>query len=202
MPSLRERGRGFEIGAVAADEFRDFARHFAISPEIGRIATAFDGDTPLAPGGIRTLGLTGCGRVCGVACCTLIESRIEGSHACKLDSVIVDPRMRRRGLATALVTRLFIDTLGESDNAISSIYAHAVHPATARLLGGLAFHKAPARGAPISSFRLDPSGRDRLVARCRDRLRGISARLKLSCVYCLKGDKRARPWCVPAGNPN
>jgi len=172
---------------------------FATSPEIGRIATTLDdGRAPLAPGRSRTVGISGCGKLCAVACCTLVASKIDESHACKLDSVIVDTGLRRRGLASALVSTLFVDSLSEPNLPISSIYAHSVHPATEKLLGGFSFRKGRAIGAPISSFQVDPVSRDRLLARCQDRLRGISARLRLGCVYCLKGDKRARPWCMPA----
>lgn len=198
LPRIANRGPGLELGAITHEAFRDFARHHATSPEIGRIATALDDErAPLAPRFIRTIGLSGCGKLCGVACCTVTESRIDGTHACKLDSVIVDAKLRRRGLASALVTSLFVESLQDPDFSISSIYAHAVHPGTERLLDGLSFRKGHARGAPISSIRVEPEGRDRLMARCQDRLRGISARLKLGCVYCLKGDKRARPWCMP-----
>ena len=193
------RAGELEIDRVAEVAFRDFARHHATSPEIGRIATTLDdGRTPLATGVTRTVGLSGCGKLCGVACCTLVQSKIHGAHSCKLDSVIVDAGLRRRGLASALVAKLFIDTLGEDDLSVSSIYAHSVHPATERLLGGLSFRKGrPALGAPISSIHLDPGTKGHLLARCQDRVRGISARLRLSCVYCRKGDKRARPWCMP-----
>ena len=198
MAHTARRGVGLELGAVTDEAFRELARHHATSPEIGRIATALDSErAPGAPGHVHTIGLSGCGKLCGVACCTVTESRINGPHACKLDSVIVDSGLRRRGLAGALVTSLFIESLDDPDLGISSIYAHSVHPGTVRLLDGLSFQKRRARGAPISSIRLDPEGSHDLIARCRNRLRDISARLRLSCAYCLNGDGRARPWCMP-----
>ena len=49
-------------------------------------------------------------------------------QALKLDSVIVDHELRRRGLAGLVVARSFVDLILDQGRRIASIYAYSVHP--------------------------------------------------------------------------
>jgi len=193
-----ERAPGLEFQALARRQFVDFAKRHASSPEIGPIATCLDGGEDSAPPGqYRLLGLTGCGRLCAVACCTLSRGAAEGPYGAKLDSVIVDHGLRRRGLAGLLVAKSFHELLSSVDAALSVIYAHAVHPATVRLLGRLAFSAPPPTGAPLAALRIAGGERAGLARRLETRVQELAARLKLQCALCRTGDRRARPWCRP-----
>ena len=90
--------------AISEDTFREFARSHGTSPETGRIGTYLDADgRSEAPGKPHLLGLMGCGILCAISCCTVMEHKTDQAHACKLDSVIVDGTLRKRGLASILV---------------------------------------------------------------------------------------------------
>lgn len=193
-------GSGLEIKRVSEATFREFAERHGTSPEIGRIKTRLDADDhdPFV-GTLHLRGLLGCGKLCGVSCCTLTQARDGDSYALKLDSLIVDARLRRRGLATALVARQFLDVVTNPDLEISSVYAHSVHPATVRLLHRLSFSAPPPMGAPISALRLDSKSRKGLIAACKERVDRVATLLKLHCVYCMNGDRRARRWCLARG---
>ena len=107
MNLTEDSGRGLSIRTIEAEAFRDFARQFGTSEEIGPIATAMDKDAPLDPRVDRaTLGLYGCETLCAAAC-LVTTSTEDGAVVCKLDSVIVDQALRRRSLAKMLVTSTF-----------------------------------------------------------------------------------------------
>ena len=83
---------GPRIAEISADEFRDFAKRYATSPEIGPIQTSLDGGADKEIDFDRVLiGLWGCESLCAVACFHLYQSAIDKTrHVLKLDSVIVD----------------------------------------------------------------------------------------------------------------
>ncbi len=191
-------GSGLEIGVVSEDEFRGFVWRHGTSPEIGRIGTYFDEHTPgHEVARLQLLGLSGCGKLCGVACCTLAGAAPDGAMGGKLDSVIVDGALRRRGLAGLLVARSFLDLLAAAGAQVATLYAHAVHPATVRLLRRLSFSEPLPTGAPLSALRIGAGDRDQVDARLQSQIRDATARLKLQCALCRAGDRRARPWCLP-----
>jgi hypothetical protein len=190
--------RGVEILKISEDTFRELAGRHATSPEIGRIATCLDSDADPPPNGEPyILGLIGCGKLCGAVCCSFAKSKLDDSYACKLDSVIVDARLRNQGLASLLVAQAFQHILADPDREISSIYAHSVHPATVKLLRRLSFRDPPTLGAPLSSFSVHDASRKGLVTLCKRQIQWVTDRLKLQCTFCKAKDKRARPWCKP-----
>ena len=94
---------GPTIEQISPSEFREFAMRWATSPEIGPIQTSLDGGLDDPPDCDRVLfGLWGCDTLCAVACLHLYPSaRDNAAPALKLDSVVVDNRLRRRlGLPT------------------------------------------------------------------------------------------------------
>lgn len=189
---------GLTIGTITQDQFRDFARKFATSEEIGPIRTALDSDAKVGDGVRRVLiGLSGCGRLCSAACLLLYPSKIDGgaSHVIKLDSVIVDPALRRRGLGGILVTTAFRDLIAEAKFNIRRIYAHSVHPATVHLLRRLGFKDPQPVGAPISNVAIEPGTEDEFIRRWEGQIRGQLEQMRLQCEFCRKDDRRARPWC-------
>ncbi len=61
--------RGPRIQEISERQFRDFAKRYATSPEIGPIATSLDSDARTEADVERTLaGLWGCETLCAVAC--------------------------------------------------------------------------------------------------------------------------------------
>jgi predicted GNAT family acetyltransferase len=115
---------GLKIAEVCETDFRDFAAHHAASPEIGSIQTSFD------PGVKEQrkrdyeqtiVSLWGCDTLCAVADFYLYQSAIEPtSQVLKLDSVVVGPKLRRRGLASVLVARTIADLIADSGRRIAS----------------------------------------------------------------------------------
>ena len=189
---------GLTIGPITEDQFRDFARKFATSEEIGPIRTALDSDANVDEEVRRVLvGLSGCGELCSAACLLLYSSKMDGgkSHVVKLDSVIVDPALRRRGLGGILVTQAFSDVLAAASYNIRRFYAHSVHPATVHLLRRMGFSDPPPVGAPISSAAIEPGTEDEFVRKWEEQTRGRLEQMRLQCEFCRKGDRRARPWC-------
>ncbi len=196
MMAATEKNPGLGFRALAPEEFLDFARRHGASPEIGPIATCFDDNQGhAAPARFQLLGLTGCGRLCAVACCTLSRADPQGPYGAKLDSVIVDGGLRRRGLAALLVAKSFHQLLSSAEAAISVLYAHAVHPATVRLLARLSFSAPPPTGAPLAALQVGAEAEDELARRLETGVHERAARLKLQCARCRTGDRRARPWC-------
>lgn len=189
---------GIQFVRLTEEVFRDFSRRHGTSDEIGRIGTHYDdgpGDKSLETPVL--FGLMGCGKVCAAVCCTMTNNPQNGSHSCKLDSVIVDGQLRKRGLAGILVTRAFLDLMAEPEFDITMFHSHAVHPATVRLLVNLAFSKPALLGAPLSSIHIDDANRADFLRRCANTHRDGLNRLKLQCQFCLKRDRRAKPWCKP-----
>ncbi len=192
---------GPRIAEISAEEFRDFAKRYATSPEIGPIQTSLDGGADKEIDFDRVLiGLWGCESLCAVACFHLYQSAMDKTrHVLKLDSVIVDTRLRRRGLAGLLVAQSFIDLVVDRVRRVSRVYAHSVHPATVRLLRRLRFNDPQITGAPISDISVEQDGRETFLKVCEEQIKSHMNQMKLQCEFCRKGDKRARPWCVPRG---
>ena len=200
MQTARDQGWGMSIGPIEPDAFRDFARRFGTSEEIGRIGTALDPERPAGEdprGEIVLLGLFGCDALCAVACCVVTPGG-DDTLVCKLDAVIVDTALRRRSLAKILVASTFSSLVTRSGGKLARVYAHSVHPATVRLLAGLCFRPPPPVGAPISAIQIEGGKGRRFAARCDEVSRGVAGRLKLQCTFCQGEDRRARPWCKPA----
>lgn len=192
---------GPRIAEISPEAFREFAKRYASSPEIGPIQTSLDGGVESPKDHERVLvGLWGCESLCAVACFHLYESaRDKTRRVVKLDSVIVDNRLRRRGLAGLLVTQAFADLVTDINRNITRIYAHSVHPGTVRLLRRLGFNDPQATGAPISDVSVDADEREAFLKLCEAQVSNHMRQIKLQCEFCRKNDRRARPWCLPRG---
>ena len=106
------QGLKFEILSEA--DFTNFVRQHATSPEIGKIGTYLDDkDDGEDHGEPRLFGLTGCGRICGAASCVIKENVSGEGQTCKLDAIAIDGGLRKRGLASAVVAKAFIDLVTE-----------------------------------------------------------------------------------------
>jgi len=190
-------GAGLRIDRISEPEFREFARLYGSSPEIGAIATYLDDDHGERVYGAPYLfGLKGCDVLCAIACCTICPARDGKSHACKLDSIIVHPATRRNGLGAALVARAFEDMLADPGFEITSLFSYAVHPATVAMLRRFGFSKPPQRGAPLSALEIRPDTRRKIATDFKVRFQDTERKLKLKCVYCLQNSRRAQPWCA------
>ncbi len=199
---------GLNFLSLTPAMFRDFAKIHATSDEIGPIATYLDEGVGTAKHDnsdaiqkteIVLYGLYGCNALCAAICCLVTSSRhqvdqVEASHGIKLDSIIVNKALRRRGLGVALVSGAFARIIRDPDRNVQHLYAHSVHPATVRLLRSLAFRDPPPSGAPISSLHFE-DGPDGFLKRCDDRLAAVSTNLKLQCSYCQANNRKARRWC-------
>ncbi len=198
MANISAAAPGLEIAEISADAFRNFARRFGSSPEIGPIGTYLDkGDDGAALAKARLLGLLACGNLRAVCCFTLDRSRTSETYSCKLDSVIVHSSIRRQRLASLLVAHGFGKLVEAKDKIVSTVYAHAVHPATIKLLRSLSFSEPNLVGAPICALAVDSSTRDGFVARLKTREHAETTGLKLKCVQCIANRKGAVPWCKP-----
>ncbi len=196
------------IFSLTPEVFRKFAKIHATSDEIGPIATYLDEGVDAAKHDnanailkteIVLFGLYGCDILCAAICCLVTSSHHDsdkegGSHGIKLDSIVVDKSLRRRGLGAALVSSAFARIVREPGLNVQHLYAHSVHPATVRLLRSLAFRDPPPLGAPISSLHFE-DGPDGFLKRCDDRLAAVSTNLKLQCSYCQANNRKARRWC-------
>lgn len=193
-------GYGLQVREIPAGIFLNFAKLHGTSQEIGPIGTVFDKSSEtLENMRIHALGLFGCGTLCAVTACTVTHAHGDESGGLKLDSIIVDRALRRRGLAGFLVAKAFHQLLSDPDQNISTILSHAVHPATVRLLRRMSFSEPPPVGAPISSLHLDNAEKAELLAFCDIQTQRALERLNLQCRFCEAGDRRARPWCQPRG---
>ena len=193
---------GPRIDRISEEDFREFAKRFATSPEIGPIQTSLDPGTKSDDTEFdRVLvGLWGCDNLCAVACFHLYKSTVDKArHVLKLDSVVVHEGLRRRGLGGLLVSQTFIDLVKDKVRHIARIYAHSVHPATVRLLRRLGFKDPLITGAPISDISVDPENREAFLKACDEQIRIQMTQMRLQCEFCVKRDRRARPWCLPSG---
>lgn len=191
------------LAIVHLDEktFCDFARRHGTSDEIGRIATFFD-DAEKKSGNLhcppRLYGLSGCGRLAVIVCLTVHDNVGDDHQACRLDSVITDKTLRKRGLASLLIAHAFLDALADEELSISTLHSHAVHPGTVRMLKQLLFSNPPLKGAPLVTVYLTPDVKPKFVSTCEKIIQDRTSTLKLNCAFCLQGNKRkARYWCIP-----
>jgi len=191
--------QGLSFQELSREDYQAFARAHGTSPEIGGIATHFDGPAAdEATGDVHLFGLFGCGTVCAAACCVVAPHASAGTDVCKLDSIIVDPGLRNRGLAKVVVSQILEKVLTTPKYRISSIFSHAVHPATVRILRRLSFGEPPPLGAPLTSVRLDDGERERFRVKCRRAAEADLNNLKLQCILCREGNVQAKRWCRPA----
>ena len=158
-----------------------------------------DRDAKPAPNAeLRLIGLKGCDTLCAAAAFQLFASRqTEGAHVLKLDSIVVDPKLRRRRLGGILVADAFSQFVRDTSKRVTRIYAHSVHPATVAMLKRLGFSSPPILGAPITDARIDDETQDAFLQACDEQTRGIVSQMRLQCEFCRNGDRRARPWCHP-----
>ena len=190
--------QGLKFEELSEADFTVFVNQHATSPEIGRIGTYLDDKNDGKDHGEpRLFGVTGCGNICGAVSCIIKENVSGDGRTCKLDAIVIDGKLRKRGLAGAVVAKAFIDLMSEPGLGIGRIYSYAVHPATVQLLSRLSFCHPPPVGAPISSVRFDEEPRARFLGTCRASFQAAINQLKLQCALCLNGDRRARPWCRP-----
>jgi N-acetylglutamate synthase-like GNAT family acetyltransferase len=178
MADPADKKSGYRIIPLTVDAFRNFAKRYARSEEIGPIATALDKDEQAraaAQGAVdlRLYGLYGCDTLCAIACLQPVAVRTGSDHAVKLDSVVVHGQMRQRGLGAMIVAHAFADITADPDLEVSRLYSHAVHPATVKLLTRLGF------GAPLAQHE---------------------NYMKVQCTLCRSGNRRARQWCLPDTN--
>jgi GNAT superfamily N-acetyltransferase len=192
---------GLVIAKISPEDFRIFAKCYATSPEIGPIQTSLDGGVDKPVNCDRVLvGLWGCDNLCAVACFLLYDSALDKARqVMKLDSVIVDKRLRRRGLGSILIAQAFADLVADEVCNISHIYAHSVHPGTVRLLRRLGFNDPQVIGAPISDIHISAEDRKAFLKACEAQIMNHMSQIKLQCEFCRNGDKRTRPWCLPRG---
>ncbi len=195
--------QGLEMSEVSPETFLDFVRRHATSEEIGRIATCLDGDRNDAPAGeLLLLGLTGCSKVCAILCCQIVDAGTgdAGAKVCKLDSVVVHSDLRKRGLATVLVSKAFAELLDDGRYDFLRYYSHAVHPATVKLLGELGFSDPPLLGAPICAIEIDDANREEMTTAWKCAYLSAADPLKLQCALCKNHRKQGRLWCTPSSS--
>lgn len=193
---------GYRIVPLTVEAFRDFAKRYARSEEVGPIATALDKDDQArdAQSGVvdlRLYGLYGCDTLCAIACLQPVAVRTGTDHAVKLDSVVVHGRMRQRGLGGLIVAHAFADVSADPELDVTRLYSHAVHPATVQLLKRLGFDAPPPTGAPLSAIDLKEKGAAAFSERCRGAVTQHESYMKLQCTLCRSGNRRARQWCIP-----
>ncbi len=187
---------GLEIGPITEENFLLFAKRFGTSEEVGPIGTCLDKDKVRTRNAeIFVTGLSAGGELCAAAAFQLFPARDTGVlSTLKLDSVIVNPKVRKRGLASLLVYNMFVEFCEEYP--IKRIYTFATHPGTAKMLSHLSFSEPVlGYGTPLSSLSLENYSRRNFMAKCRHYIAGRMQRMKLECIYCFRDDKRARPWC-------
>ena len=193
--------QGLEISEVSRETFLDFIRRHATSEEIGRIGTCLDADRKNAPAGeLLLLGLMGCSKVCAVLCCQIVAAGTGNASAkvCKLDSVVVHSDLRKRGLATVLVSKAFAGLLDDGRYDFSRYYSHAVHPATVKLLAELGFTDPPLLGAPICTIEIDDANREEITTAWNYAYSSAVDPLRLNCALCKSPRKQGRRWCTPS----
>jgi len=193
---------GYRIIPLTVEAFRDFAKRYARSEEIGPIATALDKDDQvrdLKSGAVdlRLYGLYGCDTLCAIACLQPVAVRTGTDHAVKLDSVVVHGQMRQRGLGAMIVAHAFADIASDPDLDVSRFYSHAVHPATVKLLKRLGFGPPPPSGAPLAAIDLSEKGAAAFSDDCRRTLAQHENYMKVQCTLCRNRSRRARQWCLP-----
>lgn len=190
------------------ETFCALARRHGTSDEIGRIATFFDDDKkkdgkPSTKGSTlfcppRLYGLTGCGRLGVAVCLTIHNNASDDKQSCRLDSVITDSKLRKRGLASLLIAHAFLDVLNIPDFSITTFHSHAVHPGTVRMLKRMLFSDPPINGAPLITVQMTDEIKPKFVTACDLIIQERTNNLKLHCAFCLQGNKRkVRHWCVP-----
>lgn len=202
MADPADKKSGYRIVPLSVEAFRDFAKRFARSKEIGPIATALDKeeqarDAQAGVTDLRLYGLYGCDTLCAIACLQPVPVRTGSDHAVKLDSIVVHGRMRQRGLGELIVAHAFADISADPALDVTRLYSHAVHPATVKLLKRLGFGAPPPTGAPLSAIDLNDKGAAAFIDQCRGTIAQHESYMKVQCTLCRSGNRRARQWCLP-----
>ena len=63
----------------------------------------------------------------------------------------------------------------------------------------LGFNDPQVTGAPNSDVNVDAENREAFLKLCKVQIANHRSQIKLQCEFCRKGDRRARPWCLPRG---
>ena len=115
--------QGLKFEVLSEADFTNFVRQHATSPEIVKIGTYLDDkDDGEDHGKPRLFGLADCGRICGTASCVIKEYVSGEGQTCKLDAIAIDGGLRKRGLASAVLTKALIDLVTEPALRIGRIY--------------------------------------------------------------------------------
>jgi len=189
-------GEGLSFQVVEKTLFKNFVLRNGRSDEIGPIGTVYDGDDK-KNSEIIHIALYGCGRLCAVACVVLHPGRLKETIVCKLDSVVVDKGLRRRGLAKVIVLRLFLSALDNPETNVAGFLTHAVHPATVEIVNKLGFSKPPLMGAPLCAIQVDEDNKDELIKSYFAGYTSAITPLLTQCALCLAENAKANPWCKP-----
>ena len=111
--------------------------------------------------------------------------------------MVVHSELRKRGLATVLVSKAFAELLDDGRHDLLRYYSHAVHPATVKLLGELGFSDPPLLGAPICALEIDDANREEITTAWKCAYLSAVDPLRLQCALCKSPRKQGRPWCTP-----
>ncbi len=215
-----EIGRARTIGHRAA-AYRAWSPRRSPSPAAARVVTsrrdsssstlgvrcpapavraAAGGGENTPAGELLLLGLTGCSKVCAVLCCQIVDAGTgnAGAKVCKLVSVVVHSELRKRRLATVLVSKAFAELLDDGRYDLSRYHSHAVHPATVKLLAELGFTDPPLPGAPIFALEIDDANREEITTALKRAHSGAVDPLRLNYALCKSPRRQGRPWCTPS----
>jgi hypothetical protein len=188
--------KGLYFKPVERKEFDTFVLRQATSPETGRIGTVFDQEKPAHPDQIiRTLGLYGCEKLCAVAVCVIVPNKADDHNSCRLDTVVADRELRKQGLATFIITKLFMDLLSDSKLNISRMFSYAVHPGTVAALKKLHFSDPPPKGAPLVAVEIDNSKDPTVLSTCETLFGQLNYQLAGACAKCATANDPSRRWC-------
>ena len=195
---------GLYFRPVERAEFDKFTARQATSPETGRFETVYEKKEIANPTRIiRNLGLYGCGKLCAVAICVIIPNKSDGHNSCRLDTVVVDSDLRKQGLATFIITTLFMDLLADPELDITRMFSYAVHPGTVGALSKLHFSDPPPKGAPLIAVDVGGPEDSDVLSSCQTLFGQLNAELQGLCSNCAAEDGPELRWCegaVSTGN--
>jgi len=126
-----------------------------------------------------------------------IHKSPRGGMSARLDTVLVDPKIRRGGVGALVMALLFERLLTDLGEDLINISTMAVHPAVAHVVEAAGFERAPGR-TPLYSMRLgSDEAHDSFAARNRTVLTRRQGYLKTQCLNC-EHKPWGKPWCEGA----